>query len=251
MKVWKKISFTLSALVIMTGCETVPVTGRTQLVLIDDADMKALSLQAYQEMKSSVPISNDPELNRRMRTIGERIAAISGQPEWDWEFTLFESETANASALPNGKVSVFTGLFSVAQNDDQLAAVMGHEVAHSIARHSAEQLSQKALAQSVADGIVQGTGNEAYGKGFAVLAEYGFNLPNSRSSEAEADHIGLIFMAEAGYDPRAAVDFWRNMEARGTPAVAEWQSTHPSHGSRIAHLQELMPEALAIYEQSR
>ena len=247
MKIWTRFGCALSALVMVAGCETVPVTGRSQLVLFGDADMKALSLQAYQQMKSTQPISSNSELNRRMRTVGERIAAISGQPDWDWEFTLFENDEPNASALPNGKVSVFTGLFKVAESDDQLAAVMGHEVAHSIARHSAERISKAAIAQSVTEGIVEGTGNEAYGQGFAILAEYGFNLPNSRSAESEADHIGLILMAKAGYDPRAAVQFWRNMEAAGLGGGAEWQSTHPSPGNRIQQLEALMPQALEVY----
>ncbi len=247
MQIWTRMGCALSVLVMVASCETVPVTGRSQLVLFNDADMQTVSLQAYQEMKAALPISNNRALNRRMRTVGERIAAVSGQPDWDWEFTLFDNDEPNASALPNGKVSVFTGLFKVAENDDQLAAVMGHEVAHSIARHGAEKISKAAIAQSVAAGIVQGTGNEAYGQGFAILAHYGFNLPNSRSAESEADHIGLIFMAKAGYDPRAAVQFWRNMEAAGAKGGAEWLSTHPSPGNRIQQLEALMPEALEVY----
>lgn len=248
MKIGTRLGFALSALVMVAACETVPVTGRSQLVLFGDADMKALSLEAYQEMKSTQPISNNAELTRRMRTVGERIAAISGQPDWDWEFTLFENDAPNASALPNGKVSVFTGLFKVAETDDQLAAVMGHEVAHSIARHGAEKISKAVLAQSVAEGIAEGTGNAAYGQGFAVLAHYGFGLPNSRSAESEADHIGLIFMAKAGYDPRAALQFWRNMEALGGDRPSEWLSTHPSPGNRIQQLEALMPQALEVYQ---
>ncbi len=248
MKIWTRITIAASALLMIAGCETVPVTGRSQLVLFNDAEMNTLSLQAYREMKSSQPISNDPVLNRRIRNVGERIAAVSGQPDWDWEFTLFENDSPNASALPNGKVSVFTGLFSVAENDDQLAAVMGHEVAHSIARHGAEKISKGVLAQSVAEGIAEGSGNDLYAQGFAILAHYGFTLPNSRSAESEADHIGLILMAKAGYDPRAAVQFWRNMEAASGDRVAEWMSTHPSPGNRIQQIQALMPQALEVYQ---
>ncbi|MEM9628511.1 MAG: M48 family metallopeptidase [Pseudomonadota bacterium] len=243
MNIWKRIALAASALLMIAGCETVPVTGRSQLVLFNDSEINALSLQAYQEMKSTQPISNDPVLNRRMQSVGERIVAVSGQPNWDWEFTLFENDTPNASALPNGKVSVFTGLFSVARDDDQLAAVLGHEVAHSIARHGAEKISKGVLAQSVA----QGTGNELYGQGFAILAHYGFALPNSRSAESEADHIGLILMAKADYDPRAAVQFWNNMEALGGNRPAEWLSTHPSPCNRIQQLEALMPQALEEY----
>ncbi len=142
-----------------------------------------------------------------------------------------------------------TGLFKAAKNDDQLAAVIGHEVAHAIARHGAERMSQGQLAQVGGAAVAVATGSEAYVGAYSALAQLGFMLPNSRTQESEADHIGLVYMAEAGYDPRAAVDLWRNMEEIGGDGPLEWMSTHPSPGNRIKRLEELMPEALAIYQR--
>ena len=232
----------------LAACETAPVTGRSQLILVGDERVEALGLQAYNQMKQEMPRSKDRALDRRVQEVGNRIAAISPQPDWDWEFTLFENDSPNAFALPGGKVGVNTGLFKVAKNDDQLAAVMGHEVAHAIARHGNERMSQGILAQGGAAAVGVASGGDRAATISAVLAaQYLFTLPNSRTQESEADHIGLLYMAEAGYDPRAAVDLWRNMEAAGAGGQLEWMSTHPSPGNRIKRLQELMPEALAVY----
>ena len=235
----------------LTACETAPITGRSQLILVDDAQVEALGLQAYQEMKRKQPLSNNQSLNNRVQSVGRDIARISPHPEWDWEFNLFEDDSPNAFALPGGKVGVNTGLFKAAKNDDQLAAVMGHEVAHAIARHGAERMSQGQLAQAGGAAVAAATGNQAYTGAYALLAQFGFMLPNSRTQESEADHIGLLYMAEAGYDPRGAVELWKNMEALAGGGPMEWMSTHPSPGNRIARLEELMPEALAVYQKAR
>lgn len=242
------LAFAIVGLSSLVGCETAPITGRSQLILVGDQQVQALGLQAYQQMKQEMPRSKDRTLNRRMQEVGKRVAAISPKPDWDWEFTLFDNDSPNAFALPGGKVGVNTGLFKVAKNDDQLAAVIGHEVAHAIARHGNERMSQGMLAQGgvAAAGVAAG-GNELAVVGSAMAAQFLFTLPNSRVQESEADHIGLLYMAEAGYDPRAAVDLWRNMEAAGAGGQMEWMSTHPSPGNRIKRLQELMPEALEVY----
>ncbi len=248
---FKRFAIASVALASLAACESAPITGRNQLILVGDQQVQALGLQAYQQMKQEMPISNDAELTRRVQTVGRDVARISPKPDWDWEFNLFENDDPNAFALPGGKVGVNTGLFKVAKNDDQLATVIGHEVAHAIARHGAERMSQGQLAQMGGAAVALGTGSQTYVGAYAMLAQFGFMLPNSRTQESEADHIGLIYMAEAGYDPRAAVDLWRNMEAAGAGGQLEWMSTHPSPGNRIKRLQELMPEALAIYEQRR
>ena len=234
----------------LTACQTAPITGRSQLILVGDEKVQALGLQAYQQMQQTMPRSSDQALNRRVQEVGKRIAAISPKPDWDWEFTLFEDDNPNAFALPGGKVGVNTGLFKVAKNDDQLATVIGHEVAHAIARHGNERMSQGILAQGgvAAAGIAAG-GEGLTTAGSALAAQYLFTLPNSRVQESEADHIGLLYMAEAGYDPRESVNLWRNMEAAGAGGQLEWMSTHPAPGNRILRLQELMPEALAIYQR--
>jgi predicted Zn-dependent protease len=246
---FRRFSIAIVGMMVLAACETAPVTGRSQLILVGDQQVQALGLQAYQKMKQDMPRSSNRALTRRVQEVGERIAAISPKPDWDWEFTLFENDSPNAFALPGGKVGVNTGLFKVAKNDDQLATVMGHEVAHAIARHGNERMSQGILAQGgvAAAGIAAG-GNEVAVAGSALAAQFLFTLPNSRVQESEADHIGLLYMARAGYDPRASVDLWRNMEAAGAGRQLEWMSTHPSPGNRIKRLQDLMPEALAIYE---
>ena len=247
MKRFKTIALALVATAVLSACETAPITGRNQLILVGDQQVEALGLQAYNQMKQDMPRSNDRALDRRVQTVGQRIAAISPKPDWDWEFTLFKNDSPNAFALPGGKVGVNTGLFKVAKNDDQLAAVMGHEVAHAIARHGNERMSQGLLAQGGVAAAGIATGDRRSTIAAALAAQYLFTLPNSRVQESEADHIGLLYMAEAGYDPRAAVDLWRNMEAAGAGGQLEFLSTHPSPGNRIARLQALMPEALEVY----
>ncbi len=251
MKGWMRITPAFVMLAGLAACQTAPITGRSQLILVDDAQVQALGLQAYQEMKKKQPLSRDRSLNSRVQRVGRDIARISPKPDWNWEFNLFEDDSPNAFALPGGKVGVNTGLFKAAKNDDQLAAVIGHEVAHAIARHGAERMSQGQLAQVGGAAVGLATGSQAYAGTYAALAQVGFMLPNSRTQESEADHIGLLYMAEAGYDPRAAVALWQNMQQLGGNGPLEWMSTHPSPGNRIARLKELMPEALAIYQKKR
>ena len=231
----------------LAACQQAPVTGRQQLILLPESQDSQMGLQAYQQIKQESRISNDPELNRRVQTVGRRIAEVSPQPEWQWEFTLFENDEPNAFALPGGKVGVHTGLFEVAQNDDQLAAVIGHEVAHAIARHGAERMSQGLLAQGLGAVAVGGGINPQIVEVAAQAATLGVILPYSRTQEAEADHIGLLYMATAGYDPREAITLWQNFDKLGGDRPPEFLSTHPAPGSRIERLQELMPDAMAIY----
>jgi metalloendopeptidase OMA1, mitochondrial len=241
----------LAFAVALAACAQAPVTGRQQFILLPESQDAQMGLQAYQEIKQESNISRDPELNRRVQEVGRRIAEVSAHPEWEWEFTVFENDEPNAFALPGGKVGVHTGLFKVAENDDQLATVISHEVAHAIARHGSERMSQGLLAQGLG-AIAVGSGlNPQTVELAAQAATLGIILPYSRTQEAEADHIGLIYMAEAGYDPRAAIDLWENFEALGGQRPPEFLSTHPEPGSRIERLQELMPEALEIYEANR
>ena len=237
---------------LLVGCQNAPVTGRKQLILVPESQDAQLGLQAYQDILAKSRISRDPDLNRRVREVGGRIAAVSPNPDFDWEFTLIEDDSPNAFALPGGKVGVNTGLFKVAQNDDQLAAVMAHEVGHAIARHGSERISQQLLLQTGLN-VLSSSGAVAgqYVQLAAQAATLGVILPFGRDQESEADHIGLLYMARAGYDPRAAIDLWRNFDSYGGDRPPEFLSTHPSPGTRIQRLQALMPEALAIYEQTR
>jgi predicted Zn-dependent protease len=234
----------------LAACQAAPVTGRNQLIVLPESQDSQMGLEAYQQILSESEISKDPELNRRVTEVGRRIAAASPHPEWDWQFTVIENDEPNAFALPGGKVGVNTGLFQVAKNDDQLAAVMGHEVAHAIARHGAERMSQQVLMQAGLAGLGIATDQTTAGLA-AQAATLVVTLPYSRTQEAEADHIGLIYMAEAGYDPRQAIELWQNFESFGGERPPEFLSTHPAPGSRIQNLKALLPEAMPIYEASR
>jgi metalloendopeptidase OMA1, mitochondrial len=236
--------------VVLAACQSAPVTGRSQLILLPESQDAGMGLQAYQQIKQQEKVSRDPELNRRVEEIGRRIAAVSGQPDWDWQFTVFDNGEPNAFALPGGKVGVYTGLFKVAKNDAQLATVLAHEVGHAIARHGAERMSQGLLAQLGGVAVGAATGNQAYVDAYTQLATLGVILPYSRTQESEADEIGLMLMAEAGYDPREAVRLWQNFEALGGERPPEFLSTHPAEGTRIERLQALMPKALEVYERS-
>jgi predicted Zn-dependent protease len=234
----------------LAACESAPVTGRNQLILLPESQDAGMGLQAYQQIKQEERVSRDPDLTRRVEEIGRRIAAVSGQPDWDWQFTVFENDEPNAFALPGGKVGVYTGLFKVARNDDQLAAVLAHEVGHAIARHGAERMSQGLITQLGAAALGAAT-SPAYAQLAAQAATLGIILPYSRTQESEADEIGLMMMAEAGYDPREAIKLWQNFEALGGARPPEFLSTHPAEGTRIERLEALMPKALEIYDKSK
>ncbi len=242
----------LILLTLLASCQSAPITGRRQLILVPESQDAQLGLAAYQDILAKSRISRDREMNRRVRDVGRRIAAVSPHPEYDWEFNVIEDESPNAFALPGGKVGVHTGLFKVARNDDQLAAVMAHEVGHAIARHGSERISQQILLQTGLS-VLSSSGAVAgqYVQLAAQAATLGVILPFGRDQESEADHIGLLYMAQAGYDPRAAIDLWRNFDSFGGGRPPEFLSTHPSPGTRIQRLDALMPEALAIYRQAK
>ena len=240
----------LSVAIAVAACAEAPVTGRNQLILVPESQDADMGLQAYQQIKQEEPVSRDAALNERVQRVGRRIAKVSGQPDWDWQFTLFDNPEPNAFALPGGKVGVYTGLFKVAKNDAQLAAVLAHEIGHAIARHGAERMSQGILAQLGGVAVGAATGSQAYVDLYSQAATLGVILPYSRTQESEADEIGLMLMARAGYDPRAAVELWQNFQALGGGRPPEFLSTHPSEGTRIERLEELMPEALEVYRES-
>jgi|APTNR8051073442_1049403.scaffolds.fasta_scaffold33197_2 predicted Zn-dependent protease len=239
------------AAALAAGCAQAPVTGRSQLILVSDQEMNQAGAQAYRQVVAKQGVARDPELQRRVETVGRRIAAVSGAPaNQPWEFTVIRDDSPNAFVLPGGKVAVHTGLFKVVQNDDQLAAVLGHEVAHDRARHGAERVSQQMLQQGGLQVLGATTGNPMLAQAAAAAVTVALTLPYSRTQESEADEIGLLYTARAGYDPRQAVVLWQNMEKAGAGAGVEFLSTHPSPGSRIERLQQLMPGALAEYRRA-
>lgn len=237
-----------SALLVLAACEAAPVTGRDQFIIVSEQQAIASGASAYRQIRSEKPISNDARTNQLVQQVGRRIAAVADDPGYRWEFTVFEDPAPNAFALPGGKIGVNTGLFEVARNEDQLAAVIAHEMAHVVARHPSERLSRQIAVEgglSLA-GAASGTAAQ-YADILSQAATLGLILPFSRDQESEADRIGLVYMARAGYDPRAAIDLWQNFAAYGGARPPEFLSTHPSPGNRIERLQAYMPEALAIY----
>ena len=260
------IPFALLAALLATGmftsgCSTVPITGRSQFTaLVSPEQEMTLGLTSFNEMKKGTPISNDAAANALVQKVGKRIAAIAGpdMPNAQWEFVVFASKEANAFCLPGGKVGVYTGILPITKDEAGLATVIGHEVAHAIARHGAERMSEGMLiqlgGQALGNGLansdprVQVLANAAYG----LTTQVGRELPHSRAQESEADHIGLIYMARAGYNPEASVQFWQRFAAYNqqqggsTPAFLR---THPTDETRIKQLQAWMPEAKAQQKQ--
>lgn len=242
----------------------VPVTGRQQLNLISTGQEMELGLASFDQIKKETQISKDAGLTAMVQRVGKRVAAVVGSdlPNAQWEFVLFESPEANAFCLPGGKVGVYSGLLPIAKDDAGLATVMSHEVAHAAARHGAERMSEAMVMQtggqllgstlSSADPRWQEVAGLAYGAGVTV----GRELPHSRTQELEADRIGLMYMAKAGYNPTAAVEFWRrfadyNRQQGGeSPAWLGFLRTHPVDEVRIKELQRRLPEAQAEYQRS-
>lgn len=242
------------------ACQTVPVTGRSQIMLLSEPQEVQMGLQAYQEILGKAKVSGNPQANELVTRVGTRIAHATDRTDYTWEFKVIEDDKqVNAFALPGGKVAVYTGILPVTRDDAGLATVMGHEVAHAIARHGGERVSQGLLVQvglaatQVAlanrDPRTIQTVTGLLGAGASI----GVILPFSRAQESEADHLGLIYMAKAGYDPNAAIAFWQRMEqaAQGRQIPPEFLSTHPSSGTRIRQIQQWIPEAMQYYKPAR
>lgn len=248
------VTLGLSA-ILGSGCATVPVTGSRSFNLIPEEQELALGLDSYQQVLAGADlVRSGPDLEMVQR-VGARIAEVSHRPDFQWEFNLIRDDAmVNAFCLPGGKVAVYTGILPVAKTEAGLATVMGHEIGHAIARHGGQRMTNQLAFQIGGMGLAALLKEKNPATRDLLLSAYGVGgqvgvlLPFSRSHESEADHIGLVYMAKAGYDPREAISFWQRMEAAsGGGAPPEWISTHPSHESRVGHLEELMPEALKHY----
>lgn len=249
----------VSALLLLSSCGSVPVTGRKQMLLVSDSEVLASSLTQYSDyMKTATPSSNTK--GKAMVTrVGKKIAAAteayltnnslsSEIKNFSWEFNLVKDNQVNAFCMPGGKIVVYEGLLNLVSSDDELAVVIGHEVAHAVAKHSNERISQQLVTQygaqiltkalSNKSASIQQIGNTVYGLG----AQYGVTLPFSRKHESEADYMGLIFMTMAGYNPSTAITFWQKMSANGGASVPEFMSTHPSDATRISDIKKYLPE---------
>lgn len=227
----------LAPAVLVAACATNPYTGRNQLVgLADSAAIQQMGLQAWQQERQSKPIWNNAAQQQRLQRIGQRIAAQARVPNAQWEFVAFDSPDLNAYVLPGGKVGFYRGIMELAQNDDQIATVMAHEVGHIIGLHVEERYSQ-AVAQQGAVAVTGAATNSALAQQVLSMGlQVGVALPFNRSQEAEADRIGIDLMHASGYDVREAINFWQRMSARGGSRPPAFLSTHPDPAARIADI---------------
>jgi len=249
-----KIFFAIFIATYLSGClSSTPYTHRKQLVLFSPQQELQMGYNAARQILQKEPLSRDPRLNAAVQRVGSRIAQAAAQPNYRWQFFVIDKDIMNAFCLPGGKVFVYKGLFRVVQNDDQLAVVLGHEVAHAIARHGAERMSmvqlgrlgERVAEQAIGGGKYAGAIRKAYGATEGI----GLVLPFSRKFEYEADEIGLYLMTKAGYDPRQAIPFWENMMrlSQGRRKPPEFLSTHPADINRIRKIQKEIPIALKNY----
>ncbi len=253
------LAFLFLALVI-SACTVVPDTGRKQFNPLSPGEEAQLGLTEFEKMKREKRVSQDPTYNAQVRRVGSRLARVMPVPNAQWEFVVFEDPTPNAFALPGGKVGVHTGMFQITQSDAGLAAVIGHEVAHVVARHSGERMAQGALTTGVAvvagEMLRRNTDMDTAGQVAAGAALGGAALLHvqrfSRKQELEADQLGALYMARAGYDPRESVELWKRfaawrVETGNTSSTPAFLSTHPLDEVRIAELERFLPRALAEY----
>lgn len=249
----KKNFLTLTTAFLLSACVTSP-TGRNQFIAMPDAQLNQMGLEAFNTLKNEKPISRNKQYNHFAHCIANAITKeVGGQ----WEVVVFEDPSLNAFALPGNKIGVYSGLIKMVDNQDELAAVIGHEIGHVLAKHSNERASQE-MAVSQGMGIIQAIGAPQSTMGQAAFgllgigAQYGILMPYSRVQESEADIIGVDLMAKAGFDPRKSISLWQKMEqaSQGQQPV-EFMSTHPSHGTRIQDLEKHMPQSMGIFQQAQ
>ncbi len=269
----KKIKFflmTLTASMLMAACgttSTVPITGRKHTLLVSDAEVMSLSNKQYGEIMKKSTLSSNAANTAMVKRVGKRLAtavetflrnngAANEIKNFAWEFNLVKSNEANAFCMPGGKIVVYEGFLPYTRNENALAIVLGHEIAHAVAKHSAEQMS-KQIRQQYGTSILGSVLNSAVGSGVgdlaSMVAQQGFsfaNLKYSRDNESEADHIGLIFAAMAGYNPQEAIAFWQRMSS-GKSNRSDFLSSHPTDTKRIAALKKEMPEAMKYYRAAQ
>jgi predicted Zn-dependent protease len=256
----------LLILFLIQSCSLVPLTGRRQLSLVSDADMLSMSFVQYDQFLKENTLSTNTVQTNMVEGVGRRIQnavttyftrnnlsrELNG---FAWEFNLIESKDVNAWCMPGGKVVVYTGILQVTQNEAGLAVVMGHEIAHAVAKHSNERMSQALLAQLGGQTLAAALRDkpqetqQIWMTVFGVGVQVGAMLPYSRLQEGEADHLGLIFMAMAGYDPNSSVDFWQRMSQNAGAKPPEFLSTHPSDENRIRKIKSEIPEAMKYYKK--
>lgn len=251
----KSFYYLLILFLFLSACSSVPLTGRSQLLLSNESEEVAAGAASYTTFLSEAKISKDAVNSALVKKVGNKIAKISGF-NYDWEFTLVENDEANAFCLPGGKVAVYTGILPYTKTEAGLATVMSHEIAHAMARHGAERASQAQILQlglSVGDSTLTDNPNkDLILQGINVAGNVGIILPYSRKHESEADYMGLILMSKAGYNPNEAISFWQRMSANKSgsqSSISNFLSTHPTDEKRIKDLQIHLKEALSYYNK--
>jgi predicted Zn-dependent protease len=240
---------------LVVGCTTVSETGRKQLNWNSPEKEMQLGLTSFDQLKRETPIIRESPANTMLQRVGQRIAAVAPLPGAQWEFILFDSKEANAFCLPGGKVGVYTGILPITKDEAGLATVIGHEVAHAVARHGGERMSVEMARQALGMAVEAGTANTKYAaiynQAYGLGSQLGASLPHSRLQESEADELGLFYMARAGYDPEQAVKFWERFGEfnKASGANTPWfLRTHPLDADRAARLKTLMPRAKQEYK---
>lgn len=240
----------------MSGCRSAPITQRKQLLIFPENYETSLGISSYDQILVDEPASTNQHYIDMVNRVGQRIAAVAERPDYQWEFRVIASEKQNAFALPGGKVAIYEGILPICMNEAGLAVVMSHEIGHVLARHGGERMSQGTMVNAVGSALKYMTqGSEQYNRelvlgSYGAASKYGVLLPFSRKHESEADHIGLLLMSKAGYDPTVAPAFWDRFSASQGPSPAEFMSTHPASARRAMDLRALMQEATALYEQA-
>ncbi len=262
----KKWMISAAALLLLAGCSSVPLTGRKQLLLVSDQEVLSSSLTQYTEYMKTAKTTSSGKNAQMVTRVGKKIAAATEaylkanglQDEisnFSWEFNLVDDSQINAFCMPGGKIVVYSGLMSLVSSDDELAVVVGHEVAHAVAKHSNERLSQQVMAQYGAQILGAAVANkstaiqQAASSVYGIGAQYGVVLPFSRKHESEADYMGLILMTIAGYNPDVAVTFWQKMSSSSSGKTPEIMSTHPSDERRISDIQKELPAIKQKYKK--
>jgi metalloendopeptidase OMA1, mitochondrial len=248
------LCFIIGLTVLVAACAHVPYTDRRQLMLTSEGSETKMGYQAFGQIKREYKVSQDQAINAEVQRVGQRIAAAAKRADYRWEFVVFDNKEANAFCLPGGKVGIFTGILKYTKDEAGLATVISHEVGHALARHAGERMSQGMLAQVGGIGLGAALGGmspvagQAIMTGYSLGTQYGILLPYSRKQEYEADHIGLILMAKAGYDPAQALEFWKRMMTKDKKVnMPQFMSTHPTDASRLRELEAFLPEARKYY----
>lgn len=234
---------------LIAGCATTPVTNRSQFIIVSPQEEMTMGATEAQKIVQTSKVSTDKALQERIKRIGKKIAAVSGRDDYLWEFTVIDDPTLNAFCLPGGKVFFYTGILKVTENDDQIATIMGHEIAHALARHGAERMSMQVVSnlggQVLESALhIPTEYQNLYGQAYGMTSQIGLILPYSRKFENEADQIGVYLMWRGGYDPVQALRFWENMGrlSKNSQKLPAFLSTHPADEERIAQIRAFIPQ---------